>query len=217
MGDLAGSLRAERAEERAEGGLVLTWGCPHEAATVVVDDDAQILVAALVGDLINPDPRQVGELVMKFAGVIPDSGDDCPDGAPRDPHQLGDRSLRRLGGKPRDLCIEVVGVTGLMPGPRNGRHGHTISPTRHPRSVGFQIHLNCPGIQRTPAPPPTAEVVSRTPSTARPASVPHRPGWPDRDDQNPGVVTYFHGLDNRFLDTEQGPPYGWISHAVFLS
>ncbi len=105
---------------------------------------AQILVATLVGDLINPDPRQVGELVIDLLRVIPDSGDDRPDGAPRDPHQLGDRSLRRLGGKPRDLCIEAVGVTGLMPGPRNGRHGHTISPTRHPRSVGFQIHLNRP-------------------------------------------------------------------------
>ncbi len=112
MGDLAGSLRAECVEERGQGGFVLAGSCPDEPTTVVVNNDAQILVAALVADLINTDPPEVGERVMKFAGVIPDSGDDRPASASRDPHQLGDRCLGRLGGKPRDLCIEVVGVTG---------------------------------------------------------------------------------------------------------
>ncbi len=104
--------------------ITVVGGCGHvglplgvalaESATVVVNNDGQMLVAALVEDLISPDPPEVGELVMELLRVIPDSGDDRPDGAPRDPHQLGDRGLRRLGGKPRDGCIEVVGVTGLM-------------------------------------------------------------------------------------------------------
>ncbi len=195
----------------------MSRGRPNQPATVVVDNNSQILVPTLVGDLINPDPLQVGELVMKFAGVIPDSGDDRPDGAPRDPHQLGDRGLRCLSRQLGNVRVEVMGMTGLVSGPRNGCDRDTVDTAGHPRRVGFQVDLDRPGIQRTPALPPTAEVVSRTPTTARPASVPHRPGWPDRDDQNPGVVTHFHGLDNRFLDTEQGPPYGWISHAVFLS
>ncbi len=130
-------MRAERVKERGEGGHVLDRGRPDEAATVVVDNNSQILVPALVGDLINPDPPEVGERVIELLRVIPDSGDDRPHRAPRDPYQLGDCGLRRLGGKPRDLRVEVVGVAGLVSGPRNSRHRDTMSPARHSRSVGF--------------------------------------------------------------------------------
>ena len=39
-------------------GRFIAAGCgPHEPAGVVVDDDGQVVVAALVGDLIDPDAR----------------------------------------------------------------------------------------------------------------------------------------------------------------
>ncbi len=103
MADLAGSLRAERVKERGEGGFVATRSCPDESATVVVNNDGQMLVASLVGDLISPDPPEVGELVIDLLRVIPDSGDDRPDGAPRDPHQTRGGPLS-LGGTSPDIA-----------------------------------------------------------------------------------------------------------------
>ena len=49
--------------------------------------------AVLVGDLIDPDPPQPGEAVVRGVDVGPHPGDDRPDCAPGDPHQLRDRGL----------------------------------------------------------------------------------------------------------------------------
>ncbi len=112
MRDQAGSFRAERVKECGQGGHVLARGRPNQPTTVMVNNNSQILVATLVGDLINPDPPQVGELVMKLLRVIPDSGDDRPHRTPRDPHQLGDRGLRRLSRQPGNVRVEVMGMPG---------------------------------------------------------------------------------------------------------
>ena len=62
MGDLgAARLDAQGVEERAHGGAVTTRRGPHQPAAVVVDHHGQVLVAALVGDLIDADPAQPGE------------------------------------------------------------------------------------------------------------------------------------------------------------
>jgi hypothetical protein len=50
-------------------------------------------VAALVGDLVNADPAQVGEEVVTGRRVVLDPGDNRPHGPPRDPHELGDRGM----------------------------------------------------------------------------------------------------------------------------
>ena len=56
VGDLAAPLLTEGVEEALEGGLVPAGGGPDQPTGVVVDDHGQVAVAALVGDLIDPDP-----------------------------------------------------------------------------------------------------------------------------------------------------------------
>ena len=73
-------------------------GRPNQTAAVVVDDHGQIFVSAFVGNLVDTDPGQVGELVVQSLGISPNPGDDRPERAPRDPHQLRDRRLGGLRG-----------------------------------------------------------------------------------------------------------------------
>jgi hypothetical protein len=98
VGQVGGALGAELVEEHPEGGVVAAGAGPHQPAGVVIDNDDQVAVPALVGDLVDPDPAQPVEPVDASVDVGVDAGDDRPDGAPRDPQQLADR---RLGGSHR--------------------------------------------------------------------------------------------------------------------
>jgi hypothetical protein len=60
----------------------------------VIDHHGQIAMVTLVADLVDPDPAQPRELVSPGGRISGDSGDDRPDGAPRDPHQQHHRTLR---------------------------------------------------------------------------------------------------------------------------
>jgi len=62
--DLRATLWPERVEEAGQGGLVPARRGPHQPTRVVVDHHGQILVPALVGDLIGPDPSQPSEPVV---------------------------------------------------------------------------------------------------------------------------------------------------------
>jgi hypothetical protein len=137
MRDQCAAFGAESVEERGQGGLVLARCRPDETAGIVVDDAGQILVAALVTDLVNPDPGEAGELVELLLGIGPNPGDDRADGAPGDAHQHSDGGLGCLRGQPRDLVIEEQRVTALMPGPRHGGDRDAMHPAAHPRRRGF--------------------------------------------------------------------------------
>jgi hypothetical protein len=65
--------------------MPLTDRDPHQPAGVVVNHRGEELVAALVGDLIDPEPGQAGEPVMQRLDIGPDPGDDRAHGAPGDP------------------------------------------------------------------------------------------------------------------------------------
>ena len=54
------------------------------------------------------------QAVAEGLDVGPRPGDDRPDGAPGDAHQLGDRALRRLGSQPRDRLVESDRVPGCF-------------------------------------------------------------------------------------------------------
>lgn len=92
--DQPGPVGAESVEERAQGGLVPPGSSPHQPLRVVVHHDGQVPVAALVRDLVDPDPPQPLQRVPSRRGLIRDPGDDRPDRAPRDPQQLTHRGLR---------------------------------------------------------------------------------------------------------------------------
>ena len=94
MRDQSGSFRAERIEERAQGGLVLARSSPDQTTRIVVHDHSQELPAALEGNLIDPDPGEPGERIMELFRVSPNPDDDRPDRPPCDPHQLSCRGFR---------------------------------------------------------------------------------------------------------------------------
>ena len=106
MGDLRAPLGAQRVEKPPQGGGVAARCGPHQPAAVVVDHHRQVLVVALVGDLIDADPAQTGEPVDALLGVGPDPGHDRPDGAPGDPHQLAHRGFRTRHRQPGHRVIE---------------------------------------------------------------------------------------------------------------
>ena len=161
VGDQVAALLTEGIEEPLQSGL-LPAGCgPHQPAGIVVDHHGQVPLPALVGDLIDPDPPQVGEPVMHRLDVGPDPGDDRADGAPGDPHQLGDRALGALGSQPGDLLVEGVGMPGRVPGPRHRRHRRPMLATADPGRLGLEHGLDRAQVQCPPAAPPLATVIGR--------------------------------------------------------
>jgi hypothetical protein len=63
VGDLGASLGTQPVEEAVQGRLVPPGRCPHQAASVVIGHDEQILVDLVVGDVVDPDPAQPGKPV----------------------------------------------------------------------------------------------------------------------------------------------------------
>ena len=125
----------------------------------MINDDDEVLVAPLVGDLIDPDPCQAIERICPSPGVTHDPADDRADGAPCDTHQLDDRVLRGMQGQPRDLVIKGPGVPGSMTCPRHRRDRDAMIATRHPRCLGLDEHHHRARIQRPPSAPSLARVV----------------------------------------------------------
>lgn len=159
--DLGCSFRSEEIKEPLEGGPVVAGGGPHQPAGVVVDNDHQVLVAAPVGDLIDPDPGQPIERVPHRPGIRDNPTSDRPHSAPRDPHlQLDHRRLGDVGDQPGHPIIEDTAMTGAVTRPGHRSNCHTMVSTRHPRCVGFDEHLGRPGIQCPPAAPTLAVVVA---------------------------------------------------------
>jgi hypothetical protein len=73
------------ASKNPASAFVAAGGGPHQPAGVVVDHDHQVLVPALVGDLIDPDPLEPLEPVDAGVDVGHDPGDDVAHRAPPDP------------------------------------------------------------------------------------------------------------------------------------
>jgi hypothetical protein len=83
----------------------------------VVHHDDQILVALLVGDLVDADAPEVLEGILGGPGVGDHPGDDGADGAPGDPHELAHGRLRAVRRQPGHLVVEGMGVAGAVAGP----------------------------------------------------------------------------------------------------
>ena len=107
VGELRGPAGSEAAGEGLQGLAVAAGRGPDQQSAVVIDDDDQVLMPAFIGDLVDPDAAQPGEPVGGCLGLAGHPGDDVPDGAPGDPHQLSDRGLRARGGQPDDLVTLI--------------------------------------------------------------------------------------------------------------
>ncbi len=150
-------------------------------------------MAALIGDLVDPDPAQPGQRVGGGQVLRRHPGDDVPDGPPGDPHQARDRGLRARDGQPGDLVIEVPGMRGAVPCPRYGGHHHAVLRAGHPRRGGFQLGPDRAQVQRPPPAPSVSLVIARPLLPARRAAAGQPPDRPHvhGDAQLPaaGVVT----------------------------
>ena len=118
-------------------------------------------MAALVGDLVDPDPAQTREPVSLGLGIGNDPGHDRPDRAPGDPQQITHRGLRTMRHQPRGGVIKGVGVAGAVPRPRNLRSNDPMLGAPDPRRVSLQERLDRAQVQRPLAPPPLALAIAR--------------------------------------------------------
>src|SRR5664280_3219812 len=98
----------EGVEELRQRLAVSTRRGPHQPATVVIHDESDVSVPALVADLVDPDPSQPGQRVSLGGALGHDPGDDRPDRAPRDSQQLLQRRLRGPGRQPRDRVLSLI-------------------------------------------------------------------------------------------------------------
>ena len=134
----------------------MTGRGPHEPAGVVVDDDHQVLVAAPVGDLIDPDAGEPVEGVDRSSRVGHDAGGDRPDSPPGDTHQRDHRRLGGVGDQPGDLIIEGPGVARAVTRPRHRGDDHAVVPARAPVAHRPRCNPHCPGVQCPPPAPALA-------------------------------------------------------------
>jgi len=172
----------------------------------VVHDDHQVLVALLVGDLVDPDPGQPAQPVEVGVDVGPHPGDDRPDGAPCDAHQLGHRGLGGLGRQPRHGLVEGVGVACVVTRPRDTCHDHPMLGAGDPCGVGLQHRPHGAQVQRPPPPPTPASVVTGAATATDPATAAGSARWPHMSHQQLRVLVELDPLDDHLLDAQQGPP-----------
>ena len=111
-----------------------------------------------------------------------DPGDDRPDGAPGDPHQLGDRGLRARASPARRPSRRRPGCARRRAAPTAPRDHHPVLGAAHPRRVGLQHRLHRAQIQRPPAAPPSPGhspgTAVRTPRSGRRAPCAAAPARP---------------------------------------
>ena len=163
----------------------------------------RVSVPALVADLVDPDPRQAVEGIVRGPSVSDDPGDDRADGPPGDAHQLGDRGLRRVGDEPGNLVVEVPGVARAVAGPRHLGDGRAVRRAVHPGRVGLEEALNGPEVETPPPPPSLALVIAGCTHPAPTAPPLGRPPRSHMDDDDVRLRVDLHVLDHRRLvDTD---------------
>ena len=151
---LASRTWVQRAGPRAskhppEGGGVTAGRGPHQPAGVVVDDHGQVRVAALGGDLVDPDPAQPVKPVAGRLRVGGDARDDPADGRPRHPQQLADRLLARCA-PPATRGVSSNARVRRAPWRAHGT-ATTTTPCSGQRTRGASASMNARTVPRSSA------------------------------------------------------------------
>ena len=212
--DQRAALETELVEEPPQRVGVASGRGPHQPPSVMIDHHGQVVVMALVADLIDPDPAQSRELVNPGGRIGGDPGDDRPDGAPRDPHQHHHRALRARHRQPRHLIIEESGMPRAVACPRHRRDHHPISGTAHPGRVGLQHRLHRAQVQSPPPASTLPLVIARTAPPTHPAPISPPPSRPRMHHQHTLLLVELDPLDHGLLDPQQPSPYPSTAHVV---
>ena len=191
---------------------------PHQPAAVVVDHDGQVLVAALVGDLIDPDPRRPANASIPAA--VSAHTRVMIDPTVRQAIRINSviALLEHWVANQATCCIERAGVSRAVSGPRapgapsaRGR-GSSPAARRPPGRPGW-FPDRAPATAAAPRHGHT-----RTPSLR---SVPQRPrprsSRPHVGHQNLRHLIELDILDHGVLDAQHRAPYTGVLHAVLRS
>lgn len=171
----------------------------------MVDDHGQVALAFAVGDLIDPDPLQIGEQVDLALRLGADPLADPPDRSPGEPQQLGDRGVRAVDRKPGDLVLELAGEAGAVAGPGDGADGDPVAAAAHSRAVGLDVGEGGAEIERPPTPSALAEVVAGRAPPADPAAI-ELGGLRSGGHHHLSLIADPDVLDHRSLQPEQAAP-----------
>lgn len=159
--------------------------------------------------------RPVVETIDVTIEISDNPIDDRADCAPRDPQQLTRGRLRRLSHQPCHRVIERPGMPGPMTLPRHLGDHHPMNPTRHPRSIRFQLDAHHTKIQRPPPPTTTTLVIATSNPTTQPTSLLARPTTTNRHNHHLGGLVELNPLDHRSpIDTHHPRPYAVTQHPV---
>ncbi len=191
VGQQPAALFAEGVEEGVHGPGLAAGRGPDQHPGVVVHHDDQVLVATLVGDLVDPDAPQPSEPVAGRLRLGSHPGDDGACRAPGNPHQGCDRGLRARRGQPGDLVIEEPGVRRAVPGPRHRHSDHPMLRARHPRRVRLQIGAHGAQVQGPPPAPALPIVITRAfpPAATAPVRQPLMRAHPhDEPQRRPAAI-----------------------------
>jgi len=216
QGDLRATLGTQAVEELLQRLPIPAGVGPQQDTGVVVNDHSEVLVAALVTDLVDPDPAQVREPVGVGLGVGDHPGHDRADGAPGDPQQVADRGLRAVRHQPGSGVIEGVGVAGAVPCPGHLGGDDSVLGAAHPRRVSLQERLGRAEVQR----PPTAAALTLVIAGAAlpAASTPSLGRFPGshRDHHGLLVLVELDAFHDGLAQPQQLSPYPCRTHAVPL-
>jgi hypothetical protein len=138
---VSGAVRAEGGEELVHRLLAAFSPDPDHPAGVVVGDHGQVLVTALVGDLVHTDPVEAVQPgpVDRFEVFGHQAFHRGVDRFPGAPQQVGDRGLVHALREPADHLLEIAGMPGRRPRPRHLLRSDPPAPSADdPNNVGFQ-------------------------------------------------------------------------------
>ena len=194
-------LAGELAEEKVEDGPAAPLVRPYEAAAVVVDDDGEVLLALLVGGLVDADAPRPVEPSAPAGGLElgVDAGADAADRVPLDAGELRDGAGGATDREAGHPVLEIAREPRPAARPRHRLDQHAVlgagdasRPVLEKASRPRQVH-------RAPQPRSGRPVVAfaRPPADGAPQPEP-RPR-PDADDYpaavDAGVLD--HGVDQR--------------------
>ena len=144
-------MLAQRLEELPQGLGVAARRAPHDPAAGVVGDVGQVALPAPVGQLIAADRNQPGQTPL--VEVVGDHAlDDPPDRVPGDAQQRLDLALGHLLRAERGQVLEVAGVPGVRPRPRNRLDPHAAIAALHAAQLVVDEAAPAGEIEMPPAP-----------------------------------------------------------------
>ena len=206
VGQQRGPGRAERVEERRDGGLVAALLGPHHPAGVVIDHNHEVLMALLVRLVVDPDPAQALQPVHPVPGLGDHPGHHRGHRPPGRTHQGSHRGLGRVRRQPSGLVLERRRGTGLVPCPRHRGNQHPVPAAVHPRGRSFQIDHGRAQIQGPPPPVTVTLIPDRTPTPALRTTGRCPPRGGDPHHQHLPVrrrPLQPHALDDHMFDLQQ--------------